>query len=74
MGKKPLKRDYLTLSEIAKVYGVTRHSVYQRLLGRKRKGKKVGARSIPYHMVGNFIVLKRKDLPKLGYQSRTQKK
>lgn len=63
------RRDFLSLSEIAKLYGVTRHSVYQRLMGRKRKGKKIKVRpNIPYHMVGNFIVLKRKDLSKLGYR------
>jgi len=55
--KNPLKRDYISLSEIGKKHGVGRHAVYQ----------KVKRNKIPYEMIGNIIVVKRKNLPLLGY-------
>ena len=56
--KNPLTREYVSLSEIAKKHGVGRHAVYQKV---KRK-------KIPHEMIGNIIVVKRKNLPLLGYK------
>jgi predicted DNA-binding protein YlxM (UPF0122 family) len=57
--KNPLNRDYVSLSEIAKKHGIGRHAVYQ----------KVKRNKIPCEMIGNIIVVKRKNLPLLGYRA-----
>ena len=55
--KNPLNREYVSLSEIAKKNDIGRHAVYQ----------KVKRNKIPHEMIGNNIVIKRKNLPLLGY-------
>jgi len=52
------KREYFSLSEIAKMYGVKRPAVW-RMMDRKK---------VPHEMIGNLIVIKRKNLPLLGYK------
>ncbi len=57
MAKDPLKREYVSLSEIAKKHGITRHAVFQ----------KVKRNKIPHEKIGNMIVLRRANLPLLEY-------
>jgi len=57
MNKDSFKRDYVSLSEIAKKRGITRQAVFQ----------KVKRNKIPHEKLGNIIVLKRKNLALLGY-------
>ncbi len=57
MAKDPFKREYVSLSEIAKKHGITRHAVFQ----------KVKRNKIPHEKIGNMIVLRRENLLLLGY-------
>jgi predicted DNA-binding protein YlxM (UPF0122 family) len=51
------KKEYFSLSEIAKKHGITRHAVFQ----------KVKRNKIPHEKIGNIIVLKKNNLSLLGY-------
>lgn len=61
------KRNFMAVSELAKVLGITRQAVFERIKTNK----------VPYEMLGNIAIIKREHLPlvyKIGKAGRPKTK